>query len=144
MVALIYIGCFLNMMSLKLLAISMNPTNRKAESKLDIGSNRDYNTMSSIFYAKISDDEQIAWGELIKKMVMEKVADAIANEYIEKNFAEIMGKISPEAIANMAIAEAGAKINETLNKKMPDKIIEIEKRSTEIYQRGIFGGMKRI
>lgn len=47
---------------------------------------------------------------------------------------------------NMAIAEAGAAINETLHKKMPDKILEIEKRTTEtqVYQRGLLGGMRRI
>lgn len=105
---------------------------------------QDQKNNCTIFSATISIEEQLDLGNMIKRRVIEKVADAIANEYIEKNFAEIMGKISPEAIANMAIAEAGAKINETLNKKMPDKIIEIEKRTTEVYQRGLFGGLKRI
>jgi len=105
---------------------------------------KDMNNGVDVYSMSISVDEQLNLGNMVKLRVVEKLADAIADDYIEKHFAEIMGKISPEAIANMAIAEAGAKINETLNKKMPDKIIEIEKRTTEVYQRGLFGGLKRI
>lgn len=76
--------------------------------------------------------------------VVHQVAEVVANKVIEEKLPDILAKITPEAIANMAIAEAGAAINETLHKKMPDKIIEIEKRSTQIYKQGIFGGLKKI
>lgn len=58
--------------------------------------------------------------------------------------AEILEKVTPAAIATMAIAEAGAAVNETLHKKMPDKIIEIEKRSQEVWMQPFFGYFKRI
>ena len=83
-------------------------------------------------------------GMTLPQEIIREVSKVIADYIIEKHFDEILQKISPEAIANMSIAEAGAKINETLNKKMPDKILEIEKTRTEVYQRGLLGGFKRI
>jgi len=80
----------------------------------------------------------------VPQEIISQVSKVIADYIIEKHFDEILQKVSPEAIANMAIAEAGAAVNETLHKKMPDKIVEIEKRSTEVYQRGLLGGLKRI
>lgn len=83
--------------------------------------------------------------ECLDEMIMREVAKQIANKIVEESFGDIVAYIDPKAIANMAIASAGAKINETLNKKMPDKILEIKtKGDTEVWQRGIFGGMKRI
>lgn len=60
-------------------------------------------------------------------------------------------KITPEELEaqyqyeqECMAAEGGAAINETLHKKLPDKILEIEKTKTEIYQKGIFGGLRKI
>ncbi len=45
----------------------------------------------------------------------------------------------------MAVAEAGAAVNETLHKKMPDKILEIVREADPVVlQRGIFGGLTRL
>jgi len=84
--------------------------------------------------------------EKIINLTIEKVADRISNYIYQNYLPDILEKISPEALANMTIAEAGAKINETLQKKLPDKILEIEKinTKTEVYQKGLFGGLKRI
>ena len=76
--------------------------------------------------------------------VVREVGKRIADEVMSKKGKEIMKSISPEAIANMAIAEAGAAVNETLKKKLPDKILEVVRKETEVWQRGFFGGMKRI
>lgn len=76
--------------------------------------------------------------------VLEKASEIIANEIIEHHLPEVLEKISPEAIANMTIASAGAKINETLAKKIPDNILHAETTRAQIFQRGIFGGLKRV
>ena len=84
----------------------------------------------------------------IRNEVVRMVADKVSDYIIQNNMSEILANIDIKAISNMAIAESGVKINETLNKKLPDKILEIEKISertnTEIYQRGLFGCMQRI
>ena len=80
----------------------------------------------------------------ILEQIHKQVAHEIAEECVSKYLPQIMEKISPEAIANMSIAEAGAMINETLHKKLPDKVLTVEKTKEKIFQKGIFGGMKRI
>lgn len=77
-------------------------------------------------------------------VVAREIAQQIATRYVAENFDRIMATISPEAIANLSIAEAAAAIRVTLEKKIPDKILEITKTHTEVYQRGILGGMKRV
>jgi cell division ATPase FtsA len=103
-----------------------------------------YKTMSKQYSVSVGQEELISLQEPIKKRVVELVALQIANDILSNNYNEIMSKISPEAIANMAIAEAGAAVNDTLKKKLPDKILEIHKRDTEVYQRSLFGGITRI
>ena len=76
--------------------------------------------------------------------VMREIACKVADRYVAENFQEIIKNISPEAIANLTVAECGARIRETLEKKIPDKVLEIERTRTEVYQRGIFGGVKRV
>ena len=92
----------------------------------------------------VSQEECIMLENAIKTEVVALVAKQISNDILANNYNEILSKISPEAIANMAIAEAGAAVNETLKKKLPDKILEIHKHDTQIYQRGLLGGVTRI
>jgi predicted HAD superfamily phosphohydrolase YqeG len=103
-----------------------------------------HSTMGKQYRIAVEQEELFAFGESIKKRNIELVADQLATDILANNYNEIMSKISPEAIANMAIAEAGAAVNDTLKKKLPDKILEIEKHDTQIYQRGLLGGMTRI
>lgn len=76
--------------------------------------------------------------------VLRITADKISDELIKNHLPEILEKISVEALANMTIAQAGAEINRTLKEKIPDKIFNIETEKTVVYQRGIFGGLKRV
>jgi hypothetical protein len=78
----------------------------------------------------------------IFERVVEKIAQVIAEKYTKKYAQDIMGKISQDAIATMVVAQSGNAIKDMLDKKLPDKIIRETK--TQIYQRGIFGGMTRI
>ena len=80
--------------------------------------------------------------ENIHRVVAEEIAELCVKEYLP----EIMKRISPEAIANMSIAEAGAEVNATLHKKLPDKILHVNttKNTDRIFKRTIFGNLKRI
>ncbi len=83
----------------------------------------------------------------IVNAVVEQVAQKLAGEFLAEHGTEVLAKMSPDAIATMAIAEAAAGVHETLQRKLPDKILEIERRvETEpiVLQRGIFGGVRRL
>lgn len=85
-------------------------------------------------------------GPTIMARVMDLVAQHIAAEFVENHGVEIAAKLSPDAVANLAVAAAGAAINETLQKKLPDRIMHVETTRTEreVYERGLFGGLRRI
>lgn len=91
------------------------------------------------------DDRQ--WEYLGQKMLCEAfriAAEKIADKIVEERFAEIAAKMDPTAIANLSISEAAVKINETLQKKLPDRVDRIVERPTKVYQRGIFGGIRKL
>ena len=77
-------------------------------------------------------------------LIYSEMAKLIAERYVADHFQEIVSLIDQKAIATLSVAESAAKIRETLEKKLPDKILEIEKVRTEIYQKGILGGITRI
>jgi hypothetical protein len=97
-----------------------------------------------VYNVYVAQEECIMLENSIKIKIVELVAKQISDDILVNNYNEIMSRISPEAIANMAIAEAGAAVNETLHKKLPDKIVEIHTDDTKVYQRGLLGGVKRI
>lgn len=74
--------------------------------------------------------------------IMAKIAQSVADKYVEEHYAEIAARLDQNAIANSAIAEAGKKIAEEIQRK-PNIVHEVENH-TEVYQRGVFGGLKRI
>ena len=105
----------------------------------------DYATGAELFRTKIPREVLIQdLPYAIFKEIVQQVSKIMVEIVLQEKSTEILEKITPEAIANMAIAEAGAAINETLHKKMPDKIIEIENRNKEIWLQPFFGRAKRI
>ena len=83
--------------------------------------------------------EKAMYGEIIGRM-----AQLIAERYVADNYQEIIKHITPEVVATLTAAECAAKIRESLEKNIPSRVLEIEKTRTEVWQRGIFGGMNRI
>lgn len=82
---------------------------------------------------------------VVLERALDKVADAIAERFLADHLQEVLAMLNPEAVANLAVADAAGSIREALHKKLPDKIVEVERRGPgEVWQRGIFGGMKRI
>jgi len=80
----------------------------------------------------------------IWERVIQQVSEQMSVEIVKTKGQEIIALIDPQAVANMTIAESAAAINETLHKKMPDKILEIIKTERETIERGFFGGIKSI
>ncbi len=79
--------------------------------------------------------------------IVQEVSQKLAADYLAQRGSEVLSKITPDAIATMAMAEAAAAVNETLHKKLPDKILEIERRAESepiVLQRGIFGAVRRL
>jgi hypothetical protein len=74
-------------------------------------------------------------------LLVREIAKAIAERYVSEHYAEIAAKLDQNAIANLAIAEASKKIAEEI-RQHPTVIRE--KGETQVYQRGILGGVRRI
>jgi len=79
-------------------------------------------------------------------MIHDEIACQIASRFVKEHYHEIASVLDPQAIANMTIAEAAAKVNETLHKKLPDKILEIQRtvHHDRIFKRTIFGNLKEV
>ena len=72
--------------------------------------------------------------------IFREVVNQIATRYVEEHYGEIAAKLDQNAIASLAIADAGKKIAEEIERK-PTVLRE---EHTQIFQRGIFGAMRRI
>lgn len=93
-----------------------------------------------ILQVAISSMDTMRLGEQVLRLAAEKIAD----EWVKQHGAEVMALIRPEAIASMTMAEAADTVNETLHKKLPDKVLEVVRTEREVWQRGVFGGLRRI
>jgi hypothetical protein len=60
-------------------------------------------------------------------LFMRELAYQFAKQYLADHYQEIVALIDQKAIATLSVAEAAAAVRETLEKKMPDKILEITK-----------------
>jgi RimJ/RimL family protein N-acetyltransferase len=92
----------------------------------------------------ITDVESASLGKDITRRAIEKVADAIAERFLADHLQEVLAYLDPQAVANLAVADAAGAIREMLAKKLPDKVLEVIRTEREVYQRGVFGGMTRI
>lgn len=81
-----------------------------------------------------------------QRAVISQIILNVADRYVQENYSDIVGKMDMSAVANMAVAAAGAAVNKTLMEKIPEKILRVEnvRVDKQVFQRGIFGGMKRI
>lgn len=96
--------------------------------------------VSVMFDAK---DEQF-YLKLTMERAIEKVAQAVADQFLADHQQEILKYLDPQAIANLAVADSAAGVREALHKKLPDKIVEVVRTESAVYQKGLFGGLKRI
>lgn len=72
------------------------------------------------------------------------VGQVFAEKYVAENYQALVARMDQQAIANLSVAEVASKLREAIEKKIPDKIVEVQTTKTEVYQRGLLGGLKRI
>jgi len=77
--------------------------------------------------------------------VLREIIVKVAQRYVEEMYPVIVRSLDAQAIANLAIAEAGAQIAKSVKESSPERVLVVEKPAEkEVYQRGILGGLKRI
>ena len=87
-------------------------------------------------------DQEALGAVQMVEFIIGEIGRLVAERYVEENYGELVGKMDQQAIANLAIADAGKKIAEEIRLK-PTVVRERETR-TEVYQRGLLGGVKRV
>jgi hypothetical protein len=73
--------------------------------------------------------------------ILHRIVELVAEKYVQENYPQLVAKIDQQAIANLVIAESGKKIAEEIRLTPPPPLVQKE---TQIYQRGVFGGMRRV
>ncbi len=75
----------------------------------------------------------------IQDDIYRNISRLIAERYVKEHYQDIVKNIDQQAIATLSVAESSAKIRETLEKKLPDKILEIVKKEPVFIKTGSFG-----
>lgn len=104
----------------------------------------DSSSMDYVLRGRISQMEIEATRDAILRVTVEKVAEAIAERFLADHLQDVLAMLKPEAIANLAVADAAGAIRKTLHEKLPDKVVEVVRTEREVWQRGVFGGISRI
>lgn len=111
-----------------------------AHEGVSIHSHEDPNSTDRFITARFS--QEVLMASTMADALVVEIMRKIAERYVEEHYGEIAAKLNPEAIANLAIAESARKIGEEI--RCRPKVVHEKETHTEVYQRGILGGMKRI
>lgn len=76
--------------------------------------------------------------------VFERAAHLIAEQYVAKFGPEIFAAMDQQAVATLAVANSGAEIAKELKKEAATQTRIVEQVRREVYQRGVFGGLRRL
>ena len=104
---------------------------------------RSVNESELVAVLTVSDSDQAWLGRAIYERVVTICAEHIAAVFLEQHQTDVLAQLDPQAIANLAVAASGGAIRDMLGKKLPD-VTHIVKAPAEVYQRGIFGGLRKI
>lgn len=77
----------------------------------------------------------------VYELALEMAARALADQIVKDHGQEIIAKCDMQAIANLTVAEASNAIRETIHKKLPDVVHH--RTESVVYERGLFGGIRR-
>ena len=81
----------------------------------------------------------------IMRRVVDLVAEKLAEQFLHDHGPEILARLDPQAIANLAIADSGRAVREALEKQVPREVQHHYHDATpQVYKVGVFGGVKRI
>jgi hypothetical protein len=96
---------------------------------------RSMDAMQLEFVGRI-DDHAMSQG--ILEAIRESVVRRVAERIVEEQFASIAALIDPQAIANLAVAQAGAALNRTLQERLPGRDTPLVDARTFNTKRSIF------
>lgn len=97
--------------------------------------------MTKVSLMATFDQNQMLSSEMVR-FLFEEVAALVAQRYVEEHYAELVANLDQQAISNLAIADAGKKIAEEIRSQ--PRVVHDKETKTEVYQRGLLGGMRRI
>lgn len=105
---------------------------------VEVTTHRSVTSDTTHIVAKFSDVTLVT--ENMAVAIYKIVCERIAERFCQEHYADIAGKLDQEAIANLAIAESAKKIAEEIRLR-PVVLKEVER---QVYQRGFFGGVRRV
>lgn len=88
--------------------------------------------------------ENRAFSSELLQQAFRQAVELIAARWAAEHYADVAAHLDPRAVANLAVASAGAAINQTLQKKLPDKVVEILRTEREVWERQPDGSSIRV
>lgn len=78
-----------------------------------------FDTMAKVFTTEINDMAHLSYA--VESEVVRKISDKITEQLVTELFPQIAEKISPEAIANLAIAKGASAIKQEMEQQRVGK-----------------------
>lgn len=111
---------------------------------LNVRIDRDQGSRAYLLRGELSETAIEATRGAILREVIERAAEILAQRFIDDYGVEILKAIDPQAVANLAIADSGRAVRESLEKSIPREVQHHHHTEREVYTVGIFGNVKRV
>lgn len=89
---------------------------------------------------KIADSAIIS--DHAKMAIIDEIVRLTAKRYVEEHYTDLVAKLDQQAIANLAVADAGKKIAEEIRVK--PTVLHDKETKVEVYERRLLGGTRRV
>ena len=83
---------------------------------------RDAKNCMNQFTVSLPDEGLFQMQERAFPLILEKIAEQIAEKFVKTHGTKIMKAMDPVAIANLSVAMAGNAVKDMLDKKLPDRV----------------------
>ena len=94
---------------------------------MEVREEQDPTRQTHTYRFRVTDTELAAACYPVMKLILETAAKELAQVFIREYGQEVLAKLDPQAIANLAVAEAAGEISKAIKQKFPDKILEVER-----------------
>jgi hypothetical protein len=104
----------------------------------DIKVMRDPSRRDTVISTRVSDTDSMAMGPNVHAIALTEIAKAIAAEFLRTHMQEILAAIDPQAVANLAVADAAVGIRKAVDDGAAGITREL-RREREVLMPGFFG-----
>lgn len=80
---------------------------------MTINEEHDPHQMMKTVRFSVSEAEWAQWGRMASQWVVEQVSEIIADQWLKENTQEVLKRIDPQAVANLAFVQAAAALKST-------------------------------